>query len=74
MYLVTIKTIYNTIRLEVEDIKEVEEILNQPYIVEVYIETMDHYIEEEKKKLLRHVVGMTYNTEKVLKLMKKKGD
>ena len=45
MYLVRIKTKYNEIRLKVEDVnsEEVKEILNQPYIEEVYIETDQHY-------------------------------
>ena len=40
MYKVIIKTLYNTINLEVEDINspEVQEIFNQPYIVEIRAE------------------------------------
>ena len=79
MYLVKIKTKYNLIELIVDDVNspEMKEILNQDYIEEVYIETTQHYKQElieEKKRLLNHVVGMSYNTNKVLELMKKKGD
>lgn len=37
MYILIIKTIYNTIRLEVDDYKtpEIQEILNQPYVLSV---------------------------------------
>ena len=40
MYKVTIKTLYNTIVLEVEDLysEKMQEIYNQPYIVEVKAE------------------------------------
>ena len=40
MYKIMIKTKYNTINLEVEDLNspEIHEILEQPYIVEVKIE------------------------------------
>ena len=40
MYKVTIKTLYNTIVLEVEDLysEQMQEIYNQPYIVEVRAE------------------------------------
>lgn len=43
MYKITIKTLYNTIHLEVEDysIPSVQEILEQPYIVEVQIENLE---------------------------------
>ena len=76
MYLVKIKTKFNTIELEVDDMnsKEMQEILNQPYIEEVYIQTMEQYTKDEINKLLSHVVGMSYNTEKVLELKKKLGD
>ena len=39
-YKLMIKTIYNTINLEVDDIytEEIQELLSQPYIVEVNIE------------------------------------
>lgn len=76
MYLVKIKTKFNIIQLEVEDMNtpEMQEILNQPYIEEVYIQSMEQYAKEEINKLLSHVVGMSYNTEKVLELKKKLGD
>lgn len=76
MYLVKIKTKFNTIELEVDDMnsKEMQEILNQPYIEEVYIQSMEQYTKDEINKLLSHVVGMSYNTEKVLELKKKLGD
>lgn len=43
MYRLTIKTKYNTIVLDVEDysIPSVQEILEQPYIVEVQIENLE---------------------------------
>lgn len=73
MYLVKIKTKYNLIQLTTDNVNsdELKEIFNQPYIEEVYIETMNHYYEEERDKLLSHVVGMSYNTEKALELTKK---
>ena len=76
MYLVKIKTKFNTIELEVDDMnsKEIQEILNQPYIENVYIQSMEQYTKDEIHKLLSHVVGMSYNTEKVLELKKKLGD
>lgn len=76
MYLVKIKTKFNTIELEVDDMNtpEMQEILNQPYIEEVYIQSMEQYTKDEINKLLSHVVGMSYNTEKVLELKKKLGD
>ena len=71
MYVVRIKTKYNTIELFVDDLKEIEEILYQPYIEQVYIDTIEHYYQEEKERLLNHVVGMSYNTNRVLELKKK---
>jgi hypothetical protein len=40
MYLVTIKTIYNIIKLEVDDIEtnEMKEIFAQPYVLDIKIE------------------------------------
>ena len=48
-YLVKIKTKFNLIKLLVDDVNspEMKEILNQPYIEEVYIETTEHYKEGE---------------------------
>ena len=42
MYKVIIKTIYNTINLEVEDLSspEIQELLEQSYILEVKIENL----------------------------------
>lgn len=73
MYLVKIKTKFNTIEIEVEDINtpEIQEILNQPYVEDVNIQSMEQYTKDEINKLLNHVVGMSYNTEKVLELKKK---
>lgn len=50
MYRLTIKTKYNTIKLDVEDYTtpEVQEILEQPYIVEIQIDNLD-----KNKKLVR---------------------
>lgn len=74
MYLVRIKTKYNEIRLQVEDVnsEEIKEILEQPYIEEVYIETDQHYLDEEINKYLNHAVGMSYNTQKALELKRKR--
>lgn len=49
MYIIRIKTKYNVINLKVDDVNspEVQEILDQPYVEEVYIETTEHYKEEE---------------------------
>ena len=51
MYKITIKTKYNTIVLEVENynIPSVQEILEQPYILEVQIESID----KQKTKVLK---------------------
>ena len=51
MYRLTIKTLYNTIVLDVENynIPQVQEILEQPYIVEVQIENL----EKSKTKVLK---------------------
>ena len=51
MYRVRIKTKYNVINLIVDDVNdpEVQEILDQPYVEEVYIETTKHYKEGEMK-------------------------
>lgn len=55
MYLVKIKTKFNTIQLIVEDVNspEVKEILDQPYVEEVYIETTEHY--KNDVKVLKNV-------------------
>ena len=55
MYKITIKTKYNVINLEVEDYTspEVQEILEQPYIIETRIDKIQepiHIKKLEKKK------------------------
>ena len=51
MYQVTIKTKYNVINLEVEDYNtpEIQEILEQPYIIEVRIENLNKAKKRVKK-------------------------
>ena len=72
MYIATIKTKYNTIRLEVEDTNspEFQEILEQKYIEEVKIEKKIDVLKQERDELLRHFVGMSYNTQRALELTK----
>ena len=50
-YLVKVKTKYNFIEMLVDDISttEMKELFEQPYVEEVYIETTNHYKEEELK-------------------------
>ena len=52
MYKVKIVTIYNTIELIVDDVNspEMKELFSQPYVKEVYIDTMEHYKELKKEK------------------------
>ena len=56
MYRLTIKTLYNTIVLDVENynIPQVQEILEQPYIVQVEIENLEKHkvrtLKNEQKK------------------------
>lgn len=52
MYKIRVKTIYNTIEMIVEDANspEMQELYNQPYVVEVYIETTEHYKKLTLKK------------------------
>lgn len=76
MYIVRIKTKYNLITLKVEDTtsEEFKELVNQPYVEEVYIETIEHFkngLIEERNNLLNHIVGMDYNTRKALELNEK---
>lgn len=49
-YLVKIKTKFNFIELLVDDVNspEMKEILEQPYVEEVYIETTEHYKDNER--------------------------
>ena len=70
MYIATIKTKFNTIRLEVEDINSPEfiEITEQPYVEEIRIEKKIDVLRQERDELLKHFVGMSYNTEKALEL------
>ena len=51
MFLVTIKTKYNVIRLEVEDYNtpELNEIYDQPYVEEIRIENLDKIKKLTKK-------------------------
>ena len=52
MYLVTIKTKYNVINLEVEDYNtlEMQEIFEQPYVEEIRIDTLEKAKKLERKK------------------------
>lgn len=54
MYLIIIKTKYNVIRWEVEDLTSpsVKEVLEQPYVEEVRIEQIKN---KEKEKVLKNV-------------------
>lgn len=49
MYKVRIKTKYNVIEMVVDNVNspELKEIFNQPYVEEVYIETMNYYKNKE---------------------------
>lgn len=72
MYIATIKTKYNTITLEVEDINSPDfiEITEQPYVEEIRIEKKIDILKRERDELLRHFVGMSYNTERAIELTK----
>ena len=52
MYRITIKTKYNVIVLEKEDYNtpEMQEIFEQPYILEIKIDKMEDILEENKGK------------------------
>ncbi len=52
MYRVIIKTKYNTIRWEVEDYNtpEVQEVLDQPYVLEVRIEKIKEMVLKNVRK------------------------
>lgn len=58
MYRITIKTLYNTIVLEREETNtpELQEIYDQPYIVQVEIE----HLEKAKTKVLQKGNNMLY--------------
>lgn len=65
MYKVRIKTKFNLIEMVVEDVNspEMKELYDQPYVEEVYIDTMEHYKQElikERDEALRHVTGNSY--------------
>ena len=53
MYLVKIRTKYNLIQLVVDDVRKLQELFEQSYVMEVYIETTQHYEDEQSliKKL-----------------------
>lgn len=75
MYKATIKTKYNVITLDIQDTndEQFKEVCEQPYVEEVRLEqikTKDELI-KERDELLNHCVGMTYNTQKAMKLTKK---
>ena len=48
MYKVRVKTIYNTIELIVDDLSALQELFNQPYVLEVYINSTEQYKLERK--------------------------
>lgn len=50
MYKVRIKTIYNTIELIVDDLTKYQELFEQPYVLEVYIQSTEQYKKRELKK------------------------
>ena len=75
MYIATIKTKFNVIRMEVEDVNsdEFQEVINQPDVQEVRIDrktTLDE-LKEERDKALWHVVGTNYWNEKAQELTRK---
>ena len=55
MYKVRIKTKFNTIELIVENVNspEMEEIYKQPYVLEIYIDNMEHYTDNNKSLTLK---------------------
>lgn len=62
MYIATIKTKFNTIRLQVENPNDPAflEVLEQPYIEEVRIEQKIEQLKEEIHTALFHAVGTSY--------------
>lgn len=62
MYIATIKTKYNTIKMEIENPNDPNfiEILEQPYIEEVRIEQKVEQLKEEIHAALFHAVGTSY--------------
>lgn len=57
MHIIKIKTKYNTFEFIVEDYfaEEVQEIINQPYVEEVYIRCIDYEDKEQYKGVKRLV-------------------
>ena len=62
MYIATIKTKYNVIKLEIENPNDPNfiEILEQPYVEEVRIEQKIEQLKKERDEALSHVVGTSY--------------
>lgn len=62
MYIATIKTKYNTIKLEIENPNDPQfiEILEQPYVEEVRIEQKIEQLKDEIHSALSHAVGTSY--------------
>lgn len=62
MYIATIKTKYNVIKLEVENPNDPNfiEVLEQPYVEEVRIEQKVEQLKKEIHTALFHVVGTSY--------------
>ena len=61
MYYFEIKTQYNTLKLCVEDVNDpqLQEILEQPYILDVKMKTIED-LERERDEALWHCVGTSY--------------
>lgn len=61
MYYYEIKTKYNTLKLCVEDVNDpqLQEILEQPYILDVKMKTIED-LEKERDEALWHCVGTAY--------------
>lgn len=57
MHWLRVKTKYNTIELMVEDYfsEEVQEIINQPYVEEVYLRCVDYEDKKDYKKVKKLV-------------------
>lgn len=64
MYYYEIKTKYNTLKLCVEDENDPQllEILEQPYILDVKVKTIED-LERERDEALWHCVGTAYYTQ-----------
>ena len=61
MYYFEIKTQYNTLKLCVEEVNDpqLQEILEQPYILDVKMKTIED-LERERDEALWHCVGTSY--------------